>query len=236
MNVVFLGPPGAGKGTQAETISEERGLIHISTGNLLRQAVQEGTSTGVRAKEYMEKGLLVPDDVVLNIIAEKISSDDHKHGFVLDGFPRTLAQAKALDETLQNMGERLDAVLYFAVSENTVTQRLSGRRTCKTCGANYHVQYIPPAREGICDKCSGQLYQRADDKAETILERLRVYKEQTEDLIDYYKRNNILKEIKGDGDVDKTYKMITKVIKTIPKHRHRHKEESFLSDNSEIRP
>lgn len=236
MNVVFLGPPGAGKGTQAETISNARGLLHISTGDLLRQAVQDGTSTGVKAKEYMEKGLLVPDDVVLNIIAERISSYDHKHGFVLDGFPRTLAQARALDETLRNMGERLDVVFYVAVSEDTVIQRLSGRRTCKTCGANYHVQYIPPVREGICDKCGGQLYQRTDDKPETIAKRLRVYKEQTEGLIDYYKRNNVLKEIKGDGDVDETHEMITKVLETIPEQRRRRKEESFLSDNSEICP
>lgn len=215
MNVVFLGLPGAGKGTQAETISEEKGLFHISTGNLLRQAVQEGTGTGVRVKEYMEKGLLVPDDVVLNIIAEKISSDEHKHGFVLDGFPRTLAQAKTFDETLRNMGKRLDVVFYLAVSEDTVIQRLFGRRTCKTCGANYHVQHIPPAREGICDKCGGQLYQRTDDKPETIAKRLRVYKEQTESLVNYYKQNNILKEIKGDGDVNKTYKMITKILETV---------------------
>lgn len=227
MNVVFLGPPGAGKGTQAETISHERGLLHISTGNLLRQAVQEGTSTGLKAKGYMEKGLLVPDDIVLNILAEKISSDDHKHGFVLDGFPRTLAQAKALDQTLRGMGEKLDIVFYFAVSDDTVIRRLSGRRTCKACGANYHVQYIPPAKEGVCDKCGGQLYQRTDDKPETIIERLRVYKEQTEDLIDYYKQNSVLKEIEGDNDVDKTFKTITESLNTIPKHRRRRKEGSF---------
>lgn len=227
MNVVFLGPPGAGKGTQAETIGRERGLLHVSTGNLLRQAVQEGTSTGVKAKQYMEKGLLVPDDIVLNIIAERISPEGHKHGFVLDGFPRTLAQARALDETLRNMGKRLDVVLYFAVSEETVIQRLSGRRTCKTCGANYHIQCVPPAKEGICDRCGGQLYQRTDDKPETVVERLRVYKEQTEDLIDYYKRNRILKEIQGNGDVNETYKMIAKILNTIPKHHRKHKEESF---------
>lgn len=227
MNVVFLGPPGAGKGTQAETISCERGLLHISTGNLLRQAVQDGTSTGVKAKEYMEKGLLVPDGVVLNIIAEKISTDDRTHGFVLDGFPRTLAQAQALDETLRNIGEGLDVVFYFAVSDDTVIRRLSGRRTCKTCGANYHVEFVPPKREGVCDKCEGQLYQREDDKAETILERLRVYKEQTEDLIDYYKRNNVLKEIKGDCNVDDTNKMLTEILNTIPEHHREHKEESF---------
>jgi adenylate kinase len=216
MNVVFLGPPGAGKGTQAETLGRERSLLHISTGDLLRQAVKEGTSTGVRAKEYMEKGLLVPDDVVISIIAEVISADDRKHGFVLDGFPRTLAQAKALDETLRGMDGRLDVVFYFAVSDDTVIRRLSGRRTCKACGANYHLHYVPPARDGICDKCEGELYQRADDKSETILERLRVYKEQTEDLIDYYKRNNVLKEIKADANVDEIYKMITESLTAIP--------------------
>ena len=193
----------------------------------MRQDVQEGTSTGLRAKGYMEKGLLVPDDIVLNILAEKISSDDRKHGFVLDGFPRTLAQAKALDQTLRGMGEKLDIVFYFAVSDDTVIRRLSGRRTCKACGANYHVQYIPPTKEGVCDKCGGQLYQRADDKPKTIIERLRVYKEQTEDLIDYYKQNSVLKGIKGDDDVDKTFKTITESLNTIPKRRRRRKEGTF---------
>lgn len=221
MNMVFLGPPGAGKGTQAETVSRESGLLHISTGNLLRQAVRDGTSTGLKAKEYMDKGLLVPDDVVINIIAEEISSTDHRYGFVLDGFPRTLAQAKALDDTLKNMEERLDVVFYFAVSDETVIRRLSGRRTCKTCSANYHVEYVPPKKDGVCDKCGGELYQRADDKPETVTERLRVYKEQTEDLIDYYKQNDVLKEIKGDEGVDNIYKMLTAAIESIPEDRCR---------------
>jgi adenylate kinase len=212
MMIVFLGPPGAGKGTQAETISKEKKIPHISSGNLLREAVEAGTETGKKARNYIEKGLLVPDQIVVDIIRERILKNDSKVGFVLDGFPRTLSQAKVLDEMLKSLGNSLDMVFYFSVSEESVVQRLSGRLICGTCGANYHKIYVPSSKDGICDKCGGKLNQRADDKPETILERLRVYHDQTEGLIDYYKKSGILREILSD---DRQIEMITKNISDI---------------------
>ena len=209
MRIVFLGPPGAGKGTQAETISKKKKIPHMSSGNLLREAVEAGTETGIKAKYYIEKGLLVPDQIVVDIIKDRIVRDDFKAGFILDGFPRTLSQAKVLDEMLEKLGNGLDIVFYFSVSKESVVLRLSGRRVCVNCGANYHIKYVPSSREGICDKCGGKLNQRVDDKLETILERLKVYHEQTEDLIEYYKKNGILKEIAGDIN---NIEMITKNI------------------------
>ncbi len=209
MRIVFLGPPGAGKGTQAETISKKKKIPHISSGNLLREAVDAGTETGIKAKYYIEKGLLVPDQIVVDIIKDRIVKNDFKAGFILDGFPRTLSQAKVLDETLKKLGNGLDIVFYFSVSKESVVLRLSGRRICVNCGANYHIKYVPSSREGICDKCGGKLNQRADDKSETIFERLKVYHEQTEDLIEYYKKNDILEEIAGDIS---NIEMITKNI------------------------
>jgi len=213
MMIVFLGPPGAGKGTQAEAISKEKKIPHISSGNLLREAVDAGTETGIKARYYIEKGLLVPDQIVVDIIKDRILKNDCKAGFVLDGFPRTLSQAKVLDEMLRNLGNRLDIVFYFSVSKESVVQRLSGRLICGTCGANYHKIYVPSSKDGICDKCGGKLNQRADDKPETVFERLRVYHEQTEGLIEYYKKSGILREISSD---DARIKMITvKILDTI---------------------
>ncbi|MBI5679222.1 MAG: adenylate kinase [Planctomycetes bacterium] len=209
MMIVFLGPPGAGKGTQAEWISKRKKIPHISSGNLLREAVEAGTETGKKARNYIEKGLLVPDQIVVDIIKDRILKNDCKVGFVLDGFPRTLSQAKVLDEMLRNLGNRLDMVFYFSVSKESVVQRLSGRLICGACGANYHKIYVPSSKEGLCDKCGGKLNQRADDKPETILERLRVYHEQTEGLIGYYKKSGILREISSD---DRRIEMITKNI------------------------
>ncbi|MBI2471118.1 MAG: adenylate kinase [Planctomycetes bacterium] len=215
MMIVFLGPPGAGKGTQAETISKEKKIPHISSGNLLREAVEAGTETGVKARYYIEKGLLVPDQIVVDIIKERILKSDCRAGFVLDGFPRTLAQAKVLDEMLKNLGNRLDIVFYFSVSKESVVQRLSGRLICGACGANYHKIYVPSSKNGICDKCGGKLNQRADDKPETVLERLRVYHEQTEGLIDYYQKSGILKEILSDNSrIDMITKKISDTIKS----------------------
>jgi len=209
MMIVFLGPPGAGKGTQAESISRREKIPHISSGNLLREAVDAGTETGKKARNYIEKGLLVPDQIVVDIIKDRILKNDCKVGFVLDGFPRTLSQAKVLDEMLGNLGNRLDMVFYFSVSKESVVQRLSGRLICGACGANYHKIYVPSSKDGLCDKCGGKLNQRADDKPETILERLRVYHEQTEGLIDYYEKSGILREISSD---DRRVEMITKKI------------------------
>lgn len=193
MRIVFLGPPGAGKGTQAETISREKKLPHISSGNLLREAVETDTETGRKAREYIEKGLLVPDQIVVDIIKDRIVKDDCKDGFILDGFPRTVSQAKVLDEMLKQLGNKLDLVFYFSVSEESVILRLSGRRICSSCGANYHIKFVPSSKDGICDKCGGKLYQRADDKLETVSERLRVYHDQTEDLVEYYKKERYFK-------------------------------------------
>ena len=199
MMIVFLGPPGAGKGTQAEAISKGKKIPHISSGNLLREAVEAGTETGIKARYYIEKGLLVPDQIVVDIIKDRILKNDCKAGFVLDGFPRTLSQAKVLDEMLRNLSNRLEIVFYFSVSKENVVQRLSGRLICGSCGANYHKIYVPSSKDGICDKCGGKLNQRADDKPETVLERLRVYHEQTEGLIEYYKKSGILREITSDN-------------------------------------
>ena len=209
MMIVFLGPPGAGKGTQAEAISKGKNIPHISSGNLLREAVEDGTETGIKARHSIEKGLLVPDQIVVDIIEDRILKNDCKAGFVLDGFPRTLSQAKVLDEMLRNLGNTLDIVFYFSVSKESVVQRLSGRLICGACGANYHKIYVPSSKDGLCDKCGGKLNQRADDKPETILERLRVYHEQTEGLIDYYEKSGILREISSD---DRRVEMITKKI------------------------
>ncbi|MBM4043535.1 MAG: adenylate kinase [Planctomycetes bacterium] len=202
MKVAFLGPPGAGKGTQAQAVSRERKVPHISTGDILREAVQTGTPTGLKARAYVTAGKLVPDEIVVDIVAERLARPDCKQGFLLDGFPRTLGQAKALDAILAKSSMRLDAMLYYAVSDEVVVDRISGRRLCKSCGANYHVKYIAPRKSGVCDRCGGGLYQRADDKPETVKERLRVYREQTAELIDYYRANGLLKEISADNSVE----------------------------------
>lgn len=212
MRIVFLGHPGAGKGTQAETISKIENIPHISSGNLLREAIEAGTETGAKARFYIEKGILVPDQVVVGIVVDRILKHDCENGFVLDGFPRTLSQAKVLDEMLKTLGDSLDIVFYFIVSEQTVIDRLSGRMICSVCGANYHIKLVPPLKNGICDKCGGKLLQRADDKPETIIERLKVYREQTADLVEYYKKNKILREIISDLRIEVISKTIADII------------------------
>ncbi|HQU30582.1 MAG: adenylate kinase [Planctomycetia bacterium] len=212
MRIVFLGPPGAGKGTQAETLSKEKKLPHISSGNLLRESVENDTETGKKAQQHINKGQLVPDQIVVDIIRERILKNDCKNGFILDGFPRTLSQAIVLDGMLKDLGNKIDIVFYFAISKESIVLRLSGRRICAICGANYHVKYVPSLKDGICDKCGGKLYQRTDDKLETVLERIKVYHEQTEDLINYYKKNGILKEIESESNVESITENILKVI------------------------
>lgn len=198
---------------------EKKKLPHISSGNLLREAVETDTETGRKAREYIEKGLLVPDQIVVDIIKDRIVKDDCKDGFILDGFPRTVSQAKVLDEMLKQLGNKLDLVFYFSVSEESVILRLSGRRICSSCGANYHIKFVPSSKDGICDKCGGKLYQRADDKLETVSERLRVYHDQTEDLVEYYKKNGILKEIIADANIKVITKNIFDAIKCTQKNR-----------------
>ncbi|OIO39503.1 MAG: adenylate kinase [Candidatus Omnitrophica bacterium CG1_02_49_16] len=201
MRLVLLGPPGAGKGTQAQVLSEDLKAPHISTGDMLREALKAATPLGLKAKQYMEKGALVPDEVVIALVSDRLSGADAKNGFILDGFPRTPEQAESLDEKLIKLKMPLEVVLYFKTSPAVVVHRLSGRRVCSQCGKNYHLTNFKPKVGGVCDVCGGRLFQRPDDKEETIDHRLKVYAKQTKPLIEYYDRKNILCEISGDLEV-----------------------------------
>ena len=205
MRLIFLGPPGAGKGTQAKVISERFGTPHISTGDILREAVQSNAPIGKQAKGYMDKGELVPDDIVIKIVVDKLSRPDVKKGFILDGFPRTKNQAVSLEAELSKIGLAIDNVIYFDTGEETSIARLSGRRVCGSCAINYHIVNMRPKKDNVCDACGGELYQRDDDKVETVKNRLKVYKRQTADLIDYYKSHGILKEISGELNVEEVF-------------------------------
>jgi len=208
----MLGPPGSGKGTQAKRLTERFGIPQISTGDILREAVKEGTPLGKEAKRYMDEGKLVPDEVVVGIVRERLKEPDCEKGFILDGFPRTVAQAEALDRILEEMGRKIDHVIDIEVSEDELLKRLTGRRTCKRCGAMYHIIFNPPKRDGICDQCGGELYQRDDDKEETIKARLKVYREQTAPLIDYYEKRGLLRRIEGSGKIEEIEERILKAI------------------------
>jgi len=197
MRVVLLGPPGAGKGTQAVKLADTLGVPHISTGDIFRQAVKEGTQLGKKAKEYMDSGLLVPDDVVVGIVRERLGQSDCRDGFILDGFPRTVEQADALAASLTAAGTKLDMVINIDAPEAILLQRLTGRRVCQSCGTPFHVHFTPPRQAGKCDNCGGDLYQRDDDKEETVRKRLQVYTVQTEPLIAYYQDKGLLKTIDG---------------------------------------
>jgi len=201
VRVVFLGPPGAGKGTQARDLAQEWGVPHIATGDMLREAVAAGTPLGQDAKRYMDQGALVPDDVIVGLIAERLGKPDAKRGFLLDGFPRTLPQAEALRALLDSLGQPLDRVIFFDVSEAELLRRLTGRRVCRNCGATYHVVSAPSARPGVCDRCGGELYQRADDSEATVRNRLRVYATQTEPLLAYYRDKRLLSSVRGEGTI-----------------------------------
>jgi len=215
MRLVFLGAPGAGKGTQAKRLVEKYGIPQISTGDLLRAAVAAGTPLGKEAKAYMDRGELVPDSVVLGMVKERLSQDDCKKGFILDGFPRNVAQAEALDKMLAEMNMPLDLALNLDVPFDDLMKRLTGRRTCKSCGQMYNIYYSPPKVEGKCDKCGGELFQRDDDKEETIRKRLEVYKAQTEPLIEYYSKKGILKSVSGTGSIDEIFNNICAILEKI---------------------
>ena len=202
MRVAFLGPPGAGKGTQARELAREWGVPQIATGDMLREAVAAKTPLGLEAKRYMDQGALVPDEVVVGATAERLAAPDAARGFILDGFPRTIAQAEALARLLKDAGHSLDVVLYFDVSEPELLRRLTGRRVCRACGHTYHLTSSPPKRAGVCDACGGELYQRVDDSEATVRNRLEVYRKQTAPLLDYYRQRNVLTTVSGEGSIE----------------------------------
>ena len=208
MNLILLGAPGAGKGTQAEVICDKLGVPTISTGNIIREALSKGTEMGIKAKSFIDAGQLVPDEVVIDIIKERLAKDDCKNGFILDGFPRTIPQAEALDA----MGVVIDKVIDIEVPDDKIVQRLSGRRVCADCGASYHLEYKKPEKEGICNVCGGKLVQRKDDHPDTVLDRLKVYHEQTEPLKDYYSKAGLLKVVEGQEEVAATTALTLKAL------------------------
>ena len=212
MRLVLLGAPGAGKGTQAKKLIVKYGIPQISTGDILRKAVADGTPLGKEAKLVMDKGGLVPDSVVIGLVKERLAQDDCKKGYILDGFPRTTPQAEALDKVLSGMNAPLDTALSVDVDMDILMKRLTGRRTCKGCQQMYNIHFGPPKKEGVCDKCGGELFQRADDKEETIKNRLDVYEKSTAPLMDYYAKKNILKSVHGMGSVDDIFNKVCKIL------------------------
>lgn len=208
MKLILLGAPGAGKGTQAEVISEKLSIPAVSTGNIIREALANGTEMGLKAKSFIDAGQLVPDDVVIGIIKERLAKDDCANGFILDGFPRTIPQAEALDA----MGVTIDRVISIEVEDEKIVRRMSGRRVCKACGSSYHLEYKKPAQDGVCNACGGELVQRKDDHPDTVLDRLHVYHEQTEPLKDYYEKKGILRIVVGQEEVADTTALTLKAL------------------------
>ncbi len=211
-NIIFVGAPGAGKGTQASMVARKLNLVHISSGDLFRQALEQGTELGEKAKAYMEKGVLVPDEITIQMVMERLSAPDCDNGIILDGFPRNLPQAEALDSALGEQGKAIDKVVSISVSEEVLIRRLSGRWLCRQCQAVYNMVNSPPGAAGKCDKCEGELYQRPDDKSETVKKRLDVYFAETAPLIDYYRRQDKLLEIEGEGSVEEVSQRIVAVL------------------------
>lgn len=213
MNILFMGPPGAGKGTQAEAIVNEFGIPHISTGDAFRLAIKQETPVGMQAKEYMDKGLLVPDDVTVGIVRERLQQSDCEKGFLLDGFPRTLSQAEALEELLSGLGRKLEHVINLKVDRNKLLARLTGRRICKSCGSTFHVLFNPPVQEGVCDKCGGELYQRSDDNEESVGTRLDEYINKTAPLLKFYEDKGLLRQVDGEQEIDTVTKEIVSILR-----------------------
>ncbi|MDO4551987.1 MAG: adenylate kinase [Bacillota bacterium] len=212
MKLVLLGPPGAGKGTQAVKIAEKYQIPHISTGDIFRKNVKEGTPLGVEAKKYMDKGALVPDELVVALVNDRLAQEDCRGGFLLDGFPRTVFQAEELDKFLKGEGKALTAVVDLRVDEDELLERMIGRRVCRSCGAPYHVKNMPPKKEGVCDHCGGEVYQRADDTEETVKNRFLVYKEQTMPLVAYYEKAGCLLPIEGTGGPERVFGAIVEAL------------------------
>lgn len=215
MRIILLGPPGAGKGTQAKRLAEKLGVSHISTGDILRQNVKEGTALGKEAKGFMDSGALVPDELMSKMLSDRFAQADIKKGFILDGYPRNLAQARTLEEIFQQRTLDIDMVVYLDSSDSVIIQRLSGRLVCSVCGANFHVTNMPPKVKGICDKCSGKLFQRTDDKEETICKRLEVYKNEVSSLIKYYQDKKKLYRLAADGEASVVLNEITALVKKL---------------------
>ncbi|MBO5094360.1 MAG: adenylate kinase [Lachnospiraceae bacterium] len=212
MKIIMLGAPGAGKGTQAKMIADRYGVPHVSTGDIFRANIKEGTELGKEAKTYMDKGLLVPDELTVKILLDRVAKDDCKDGYVLDGFPRTIPQAEVLDKALTELGDAIDYAIDVDVPDENIINRMSGRRACLACGATYHIEHIPPKQEGICDRCGKELVLRDDDKPETVKKRLGVYHEQTQPLIDFYTKKGILKAVDGTVDMKDVFAAIVAIL------------------------
>ena len=212
MKIIMLGAPGAGKGTQAKMIADKYGVPHISTGDIFRANIKNGTELGMEAKKYMDQGLLVPDELTVRILLDRVAQDDCKNGYVLDGFPRTIPQAEVLDSELTKLGDHIDYAINVDVPDENIVKRMSGRRACLTCGATYHIEHVPPKKEGICDVCGSELVLRDDDKPETVKNRLDVYHEQTQPLIDFYTEKGVLKTVDGTVPMEEVFAAITAIL------------------------
>lgn len=212
MKIIMLGAPGAGKGTQAKMIADKYGVPHVSTGDIFRANIKNGTELGMEAKKYMDQGLLVPDELTVKILLDRVSQPDCKNGYVLDGFPRTIPQAEVLDKALAELGESIDYAIDVDVPDENIVKRMSGRRACVSCGATYHVVHVPPKKEGICDRCGSELILRDDDKPETVKNRLDVYHKQTQPLIDFYTKKGVLKKVDGTVDMQDVFKAIVAIL------------------------
>ena len=212
MKIIMLGAPGAGKGTQAKMIADKYGVPHISTGDIFRANIKNGTELGMEAKKYMDQGLLVPDELTVRILLDRVAQDDCKNGYVLDGFPRTIPQAEVLDSELTKLGDHIDYAINVDVPDENIVKRMSGRRACLPCGATYHIEHVPPKKEGICDVCGSELVLRDDDKPETVKNRLNVYHEQTQPLIDFYTEKGVLKTVDGTVPMEEVFAAITAIL------------------------
>ena len=212
MKIIMLGAPGAGKGTQAKMIADKYGVPHISTGDIFRANIKNGTELGMEAKKYMDQGLLVPDELTVRILLDRVAQDDCKNGYVLDGFPRTIPQAEVLDSELTKLGDHIDYAINVDVPDENIVKRMSGRRACLTCGATYHIEHVPPKKECICDVCGSELVLRDDDKPETVKNRLNVYHEQTQPLIDFYTEKGVLKTVDGTVPMEEVFAAITAIL------------------------
>ncbi|MDE7178188.1 MAG: adenylate kinase [Lachnospiraceae bacterium] len=212
MKIIMLGAPGAGKGTQAKMIADTYGLPHVSTGDIFRMNIKNGTQLGMEAKTYMDQGLLVPDELTVRILLDRVAQEDCKNGYVLDGFPRTIPQAEVLEDALTKLGDQIDFAINVEVPDENIIRRMGGRRACLSCGATYHIEHVPPKKEGVCDQCGQELVLRDDDKPETVKNRLQVYHEQTQPLIDFYTKKGVLKSVDGTQDMQDVFAAIKEIL------------------------